>query len=205
MAELQRARGGPWQGGHHPQVAWSDLLFRAEHRWGGPLPGVVKGIQTDPLRCEMTGYPPERFLAACGIEAGDPLLCRYWQLYVEGRRRAAVYHNALHLVPLPALPAGVTISTATTSVKTDFAYDDARPLGPIRLYIVEARPGTVRAAWPDLAPAGEADKWCYYGIDYDRETLAVAAINLYRIYPQFAPPAVRRIVDRLGRAGHPHA
>ncbi len=200
MAELQQARGGQPQGVLHPSSAGNSLLMAAERAWGGPLPGVCKGIQTDPLRCEMMGQPPERILKRAGVPAGHPLLCRYWQIYLD-ERICCVYHNRLSVVPLPALPAGITICTETTSVQIRYAYDDGAPLPRIRLYVSEVRYGTVRAAWPDLVPEGPCGPWSYYGIDYDRRTLDVEAVSLYRVSPQFAPPSIRETVLGLGRVG----
>ena len=204
--ERQRGPDGAWRAAHHPHTdAAADALFRRAGRlWGGPLPGIARAVSTAPLRVELYGWPPERFVRAAGVPPGSPALSHYWQLTVEGARTVGVYHSMLHLAPLPALPAGVALCPATTCLRSRHDWNTAARVGPLRLYLAEARPGAVRGAWPTLAPAEDAGPHGYYGIDYRPETGAVVGIQCYRATLALTPPGTRRLgetVGWLGRAG----
>ncbi len=202
--EYQRAPDGRWVRALHTRdgAAAKRAFAAAEAAWGGPLPGIVRAISPDPLRVELHGWPPARFVeAACAGRRDFDRLSHYWQLRLDGPPVVGVYHSMLHLAPLPALPAGLAVCPDTTCLRSLHRWEDGARIGPLRLYAAEARAGAVGAAWPDLCPREPAGRHGYYGLDYDPATLRVCGVQVYRADPGPMPPMTRWLGETVGWLG----
>lgn len=160
------------------------LLLEAERVWGGPLPGIVIAIQTEPLRCEISGLPPVRLLKALRMPMSPGYVESYWQLKVR-ERRAAVYHWRNEMVPMPALPAGVNVpSSGYPGCRNTVDWDTGEVL-QFRLYVTEWVEGRVAEHFADLVPEKPASMrgrivYTAYGLDYGAD-LRVVNINRYDV------------------------